>query len=287
MKQNIQKLRSIFQIKLNSLYSANEINSIFNLIANHFFGFKPIDITINLNTIIAPEIFEQINSILDRLLLNEPIQYIIGKTSFYDHDFFVTKDVLIPRQETEELVNWIINDNKSTEKINILDIGTGSGCIPITLKCELPESSVYAIDISTEAIDIAKRNANLNNVEITFINKDILAEQNSVEATKFHIIVSNPPYITQTEKLLMEKNVLDHEPHIALFVDDNAPLIFYSAIANYSKLNLVKGGFLYFEINEAFGPETADMLIEKGFCDIELRKDINNKNRMIKAQYNG
>ena len=287
MRYTIQQLRSIFQIKLNSLYSANEIRSFFNIIANHFLGLKPVDINISLNREVSDEVYNKFIDITEQLVLQQPIQYIIGETEFYDRKFFVNPSVLIPRQETEELVNWIINDNTESKKINILDIGTGSGCIPITLKCEMPQSSVYAIDISPEAIMVAKKNSELNNVDINFIERDILASQDVVEDVKFNIIVSNPPYITNTEKLLMEKNVLDHEPHLALFVDDNNPLIFYSAIANYSKNNLVEGGFLYFEINEAFGPETKQMLEQKGFCNVLLRKDINNKNRMIKAQYNG
>ena len=287
MRYTIQQLRSIFQIKLNSLYSANEIRSFFNIIANHFLGLKPVDINISLNREVSDEVYNKFIDITEQLVLQQPIQYIIGETEFYDRKFFVNPSVLIPRQETEELVNWIINDNTESKKINILDIGTGSGCIPITLKCEMPQSSVYAIDISPEAIMVAKKNSELNNVDINFIERDILASQDVVEDIKFNIIVSNPPYITNTEKLLMEKNVLDHEPHLALFVDDNNPLIFYSAIANYSKINLVEGGFLYFEINEAFGPETKQMLEQKGFCNVLLRKDINNKNRMIKAQYNG
>jgi len=287
MRYTIQQLRSIFQIKLNSLYSANEIRSFFNIIANHFLGLKPVDINISLNREVSYEVYNKFIDITEQLVLQQPIQYIIGETEFYDRKFFVNPSVLIPRQETEELVNWIINDNTESKKINILDIGTGSGCIPITLKCEMPQSSVYAIDISPEAIMVAKKNSELNNVDINFIERDILASQDVVEDIKFNIIVSNPPYITNTEKLLMEKNVLDHEPHLALFVDDNNPLIFYSAIANYSKNNLVEGGFLYFEINEAFGPETKQMLEQKGFCNVLLRKDINNKNRMIKAQYNG
>jgi len=287
MRYTIQQLRSIFQIKLNSLYSANEIRSFFNIIANHFLGLKPVDINISLNREVSDEVYNKFIDITEQLVLQQPIQYIIGETEFYDRKFFVNPSVLIPRQETEELVNWIINDNTESKKINILDIGTGSGCIPITLKCEMPQSSVYAIDISPEAIMVAKKNSELNNVDINFIERDILASQDVVEDIKFNIIVSNPPYITNTEKLLMEKNVLDHEPHLALFVDDNNPLIFYSAIANYSKNNLVEGGFLYFEINEAFGSETKQMLEQKGFCNVLLRKDINNKNRMIKAQYNG
>ena len=287
MRYTIQQLRSIFQIKLNSLYSANEIRSFFNIIANHFLGLKPVDINISLNREVSDEVYNKFIDITEQLVLQQPIQYIIGETEFYDRKFFVNPSVLIPRQETEELVNWIINDNTESKKINILDIGTGSGCIPITLKCEMPQSSVYAIDISPEAIMVAKKNSELNNVDINFIERDILASQDVVEDIKFNIIVSNPPYITNTEKLLMEKNVLDHEPHLALFVDDNNPLIFYSAIANYSKINLVEGGFLYFEINEAFGPETKQMLEQKGFCNVQLGKDINNKNRMIKAQYNG
>lgn len=223
---------------------------------------------------------QNIISIVKRLLNNEPIQYILGKTEFYGLEFKVSPAVLIPRPETEELIEWILLE---TKKINphILDIGTGSGCIAIALAKKMQYATVDAWDISESALEIARQNAITNNVSVEFSNVDVLK---SLSLRKyFDIIVSNPPYIKESEKEKMEKNVLDYEPHEALFVANNDALIFYNRITDIAKENLNENGVLYFEINRANGEEIVQMLKRKGLMNIELKKDISGNNRMIRA----
>lgn len=223
---------------------------------------------------------QNIISIVKRLLNNEPIQYILGKTEFYGLEFKVSPAVLIPRPETEELIEWILLE---TKKINphILDIGTGSGCIAIALAKKMQYATVDAWDISESALEIARQNAITNNVSVEFSNVDVLK---SLSVRKyFDIIVSNPPYIKESEKEKMEKNVLDYEPHEALFVANNDALIFYNRITDIAKENLNENGVLYFEINRANGEEIVQMLKRKGLMNIELKKDISGNNRMIRA----
>ena len=223
---------------------------------------------------------QNIISIVKRLLNNEPIQYILGKTEFYGLEFKVSPAVLIPRPETEELIEWILLE---TKKINphILDIGTGSGCIAIALAKKMQYATVDAWDISESALEIARQNAITNNVSVEFSNVDVLK---SLSVRKyFDIIVSNPPYIKESEKEKMEKNVLDYEPHEALFVANNDALIFYNRITDIAKENLNENGVLYFEINRANGVEIVQMLKRKGLMNNELKKDISGNNRMIRA----
>ena len=214
-----------------------------------------------------------------------PIQYVLGETEFYGSVFKVNPSVLIPRPETEELVDWVLKDIKTltnyVSPLKILDIGTGSGCIPITIKKYLPDSEIFAMDISESALITAQVNANQNKVNIHFTQNDILHAASS--DIKYTIIISNPPYVTISEKENMHVNVVDHEPHSALFVPDNDALIFYNAIAEYAIIHLHKGGFLYLEINENLGSQTLTLLDNKGFKNLELRKDLRDKDRMIKA----
>ncbi|MEO8796210.1 MAG: peptide chain release factor N(5)-glutamine methyltransferase, partial [Daejeonella sp.] len=226
-------------------------------------------------------------SILDELKTGKPLQYILGETEFYDLPFKVNPSVLIPRPETEELVDWIIKDllSRKQTKPEILDIGTGSGCIPIALKKNIPEAKVSAIDISGAALETAIKNSVLNKVEVKFHLHDILnTESGFFNDSEFDIVVSNPPYVTLSEKNLMHQNVLEHEPHLALFVDDNDPLIFYKAITKFASAHLKKDGVLYLEINENLGGETVSLLKGFGFKNVELRKDLPGKDRMIRAE---
>jgi len=219
-----------------------------------------------------------------RISEGEPAQYVIGKTEFHDLVFHVEPGVLIPRPETEELVDWIINTYNTEESINILDIGTGSGCIAISLAKELKNTKVEAWDISDDAIRIAKGNASSNKVNVLFNKVDVLSIGEDLrQEGKYSVIVSNPPYICDSEAKDMEKNVLEYEPHLALFVPDNDPLLFYRKIAEYGKESLKSGGTLFFEINRQYGQETIDMLINLGYSNIELRKDQFENDRMIKA----
>lgn len=228
--------------------------------------------------------------ILDELRMGRPLQYVLGEADFYGLRFSVNKDVLIPRPETEELVYWIISSIKEdgrnlTEDLRIVDIGTGSGCIPVALKKNLPEAEVCALDISFSAIETAIQNAVNNDTEVHFFQADILDPHLSLLPLTFEVIVSNPPYIRESEKAEMHKNVLDNEPYSALFVSDNDPLIFYKSIGNFARKHLSTGGALFLEINGELGAETADLLNGMGF-ETELRKDAQGKNRMIKAQLN-
>ncbi|MCT4639606.1 MAG: peptide chain release factor N(5)-glutamine methyltransferase [Bacteroidales bacterium] len=281
MRSTLHHIKTIFSTELNGIYPDTEINSFFRITAEEILGLTPVEIHLNMSAEIDENKFAQINKIVDDLKHEKPIQYIIGHTEFYELKFLVNENVLIPRPETEELVHWIITDNRIDEPV-IIDIGTGSGCIPVSLAKNINSADVKSIDISEDAIETATRNAKLNNVNVEFVNADILSYTN-IDVAKADIVVSNPPYIRESEKRLMSNNVLDNEPHLALFVDDNDPLIFYKVIADFAISNLKKGGVLYLEINEAFGEETCNMLIEKGFTDCILRKDLFGKDRMIKA----
>ncbi|MFY7910825.1 MAG: peptide chain release factor N(5)-glutamine methyltransferase [Emticicia sp.] len=227
-------------------------------------------------------------TIIERLNTHEPIQYILGETEFYGRRFLVNDSVLIPRPETEELVKYIVDKSKVLPigegwEGFLLDIGTGSGCIAISLAKELPNFKVTAYDISEKALETAKRNAELNKADVTFEKVDILNNQFSILNSKFSIILSNPPYVTKQEIDRMQKNVLDFEPHLALFVEDADPLIFYEAIANFAFNNLTNNGLLAVEINEALGEETADVFRRKGFSEVEIIKDIHQKDRFVSA----
>ena len=219
-------------------------------------------------------------NIIDQLQLQKPIQYILGETEFYGLRFKVNSSVLIPRPETEELVDWILKNNSNKSKqLRILDIGTGSGCIPITLARNLNNSEVSAVDISRDALKVAEVNAEINKVKVNFIEMDILKTTKLSE--RYDIIVSNPPYVRELEKQKMHKNVLEFEPHIALFVEDEDPLLFYLKITQLASKSLSEGGQLYFEINQYLGERMVQLLSDYKFRDIEIRKDIFGNDRMI------
>ncbi|MEN8185622.1 MAG: peptide chain release factor N(5)-glutamine methyltransferase [Bacteroidota bacterium] len=299
----LNDFKKIFQKELFGFYQKKEIDSFFYLLTENFLNLKRIDIALDPDKEISKKIEEIYISAIAKLKKEIPIQYIIGETEFYGLKFMVDENVLIPRPETEEMVEWIITevrrkkkeerdisrkskvespDSKlktQNSKLKILDIGTGSGCIAISLARNIPNAEVNAIDISKKALNIAKDNAKLNQVNINYIEKDILKTPDLY--TKFDIIVSNPPYVRKFEKKQMQGNVLKHEPHLALFVEDDDPLHFYNKIADLALKNLNTGGKLFFEINQEFGEETIELLKEKGFKDIELRKDIFGVDRMI------
>jgi release factor glutamine methyltransferase len=224
-------------------------------------------------------------SALENLSKGQPLQYIVGKAFFYGREFLVNSKVLIPRPETEELCQWIIEDT-TLNNPSILDIGCGSGNIPITLEQEIKNSSVFAIDISTDALCVAQENSKLNNSKVQFEQMDILNWQTATKffENKFDVIVSNPPYILEEEKILMRKNVLDFEPHVALFVKQN-PMLFYDTIAEFAKEHLTENGKLFFEINENYYTECKNVLLKLNFVNIELRKDFGGKYRMIKGEF--
>jgi release factor glutamine methyltransferase len=275
-----------FKGKLANIYSSSEADAIASLVLTDLTGSSKARLKAFTDTELSNEQSQQITTILQELKTGKPVQYILGHTEFYGLNFLVNPAVLIPRPETEELVYWILQTVPLTENHNILDIGTGSGCIPIILKSHLTNYQLFAIDISPDALQTAKRNAELNNTDITFIEADALNLNEAVIAgQQYGVIVSNPPYVTMVDKQQMHHNVIGFEPHTALFVPDENPLLFYIAIAEFAAGHLNKDGYLFFEINESYGAETVDMLAAKGFTQIELRQDMAGKDRMIRATW--
>ena len=281
----IKQYRTQFIKELSPFYDAYEAESFFYLILEDKHQLRQIDLALNHELVFDENDFVIWDELLKQLKKEVPIQYLLGKTNFYGLDFEVNENVLIPRPETEELVEWIINENTSRDKnkkLRILDIGTGTGCIAISLASNLPHAEVVAIDVSKKAIETAKRNAVRNNVEVTFVLLDILKEEEL--RCQFDIIVSNPPYVRNLEKAEIKKNVLDYEPHLALFVEDHDALIFYRKIALLAKKALLEKGKLYFEINQYLGKEMTDLLEGMDFKSVELRKDIYDNDRMISGK---
>ena len=286
----IKQYKSEFIKQLSSLYDEGEAESFFFLILEEKHQLRRIDLALQIDLAFSESDIQTWNAILEQLQLEIPIQYILGSTNFYGLKFEVNENVLIPRPETEELVDWIIESQKSEveiENLKVLDIGTGSGCIAISLAKNLPNAQVYAIDISEKALTTAQKNAVSNHANVTFLQKNILNVVNlneSEDSQEFDIIVSNPPYVRNLEKVEIKKNVLDNEPHLALFVDDDDALVFYRKIAQLAQKNLSEKGQLYFEINQYLGKETLELLENLGFQNIELRKDIYGNDRMIRSE---
>ena len=279
----VKTLRKYFNEELLGYYPETEVTSFFQMLCENLLNLTRVDISLSLYQVVSGKKYHKFQIAIERLKIYEPIQYIIGETQFYGLNFNVNNTVLIPRPETEELVDWIIKENKAKNEINILDIGTGSGCIAIALAKNLKHASVFALDVSNEALDVTKKNAANNEVNIEFIEHDILNLGLEINDLKFDIIVSNPPYVRKLEKDLMQDNVLKHEPHLALFVNDDNALLFYKAITEFSKKHLSQNGKLYFEINEYLGESTKALLENENFKQVELRQDINQKDRMLKG----
>nr|WP_315223273.1 peptide chain release factor N(5)-glutamine methyltransferase [uncultured Flavobacterium sp.] len=278
----IKQYRTQFIQELSPLYDAYEAESFFYLILEEKHNLRQIDVALNHELIFSESEIWVWNSLLAELKKEVPIQYLMGKTNFYGLDFEVNEDVLIPRPETEELVEWIINENLKAQKfkkLKILDIGTGSGCIAISLAKNIPNARVFALDVSKEALKTAKKNSENNKVDVTFIYQSIL----EIDDLKndFDIIVSNPPYVRNLEKKEIKNNVLNYEPHLALFVEDTDALIFYRKIAEIAQKNLTENGQLFFEINQYLGEDMKALLEEMNFKNIELKKDIYGNDRMI------
>lgn len=279
---NYSQIKKIFHQQLKEIYIENEIDSLFFIALEYVTSISKIEYILQKEEEISEEKLIELKFILEELTKNKPIQYITKNAYFYGLNFYVNEKVLIPRQETNELVDWVLMSVTHSKPIKILDIGTGSGCIAITLKKNLPLSEVFAIDISNEAIQVAQKNANDNEVEINFLQKNIL-EINDLKSN-FDIIISNPPYVRELEKLEMASNVLDNEPHLALFVPDNNPLLFYEKITEIALKNLTEDGMLFFEINQYLSEETKKMIENKGFKNVTLRKDLQENYRMILAK---
>ena len=291
----ITALKIHFFSELQTIQDVSEIESFFFILTEYVHNLKRIDVSLHPDFEITESYFSKWETIISELKAEKPIQYITGEAWFYGLRFEVNENTLIPRPETEELVEWIVESQKSkvesqklkvenlkiqkSNNLTILDIGTGSGCIPIALKKEIPNADVSAIDVSEKALEMARKNALDNQVEVNFILQDILETESLDE--KYDVIVSNPPYVRNLEKYEIKKNVLDYEPHLALFVDDSDALLFYRKIAQLALKSLAPKGKLFFEINQYLAKETVELLEQLDFKNIELRKDFMGNDRMI------
>ncbi len=274
------QLKNNFLERLISMYGKDEAQQFFYMLCETYLGYTKVDVALNYHQEIDQPIIEKFNESIERLLVWEPIQYIIGSAHFYGNEFRVTNDTLIPRPETEELVDWVVTDFKDKE-VKILDIGTGTGCIATSLALNLPKASVSAVDISMGALVTANENAKELRAKVNFEQQDILGATSFIDS--FDVVVSNPPYVRNLEKEFMQPNVLEYEPQTALFVSDTSPLLFYKKIANLFLEQTQKEAVLYFEINEYLGKELTVLLLELGFKKPIIKQDFRGKDRMLKA----
>jgi release factor glutamine methyltransferase len=278
---NLLQIKTIFFDRLSTIYPKNEIDSIFSLVIDHLLNYSKIEVHRNLSLKLTNEIKIEMLDILDRLKQYEPIQYILGFTEFYNLPLRIDKRVLIPRQETELLVDIILKEIPKDKKINIIDLCTGSGCIALALAKNLSQSQITATDISQDVLELAAQNAKDNMLEINFICDSLLEPKHTYK--NYNFIVCNPPYVCEKEKKFMHQNVLEFEPSIAFFVSDSNPLIFYKAIIAFGSQFLKPGGTIYCEINESFGTETKELFVNSGYIETFILKDMNNKDRFIRA----
>lgn len=279
----VQEAYKHTQVQLYEVYDEREATNIADEVIAHITGFNRTDRLIHGTNELNHTQANQLTLYTLQLLLHTPLQYVLQEAWFAAMPFFVNENVLIPRPETEELVEWVVAEARNRATASIIDIGTGSGCIPIALKKKLPAVAIHALDVSAGALTVARRNAANLEAPVTFHEADILQPERWKSLPVFDIIVSNPPYIKESERTAMHENVLSHEPHLALFVPDADALLFYRTIAGFAQNHLQPGGLLFFEINEALGQETVDLLTGKGFIDLELKQDMQGKDRMIKA----
>lgn len=277
----IGDIRSHYRRKLMATFTEKEADSLLFLILMEYTSLTKAGIIAFHEQTVSESTLLKIHFCVKDLLKQKPIQYVLGKTEFFGLPFIVNSKVLIPRPETEELVDWVIQDCKLKKDLKIIDLGTGSGCIAITLKKSLPSSEITAIDVSDFALEVAAANADLNSASIQFERFDLLDLDNWKRDTVYDVIVSNPPYVRQQEKLEMKKNVLDYEPDIALFVDDADPLVYYRAIIGFANKYLVEGGGLYCEINQYLHEEVENLFNDSGFEYVNLKKDFKNNFRFL------
>lgn len=273
--------REKFRNRLNKEFASEEVNSFFNMLSEKYLNMSRLQIAMHPEKELSADELQNFEGALQRLQQHEPVQYITGDTEFFGLNFKVNKHVLIPRPETEELVQWILTDLEGRrESLRILDIGTGSGCIAVALAKNLPKAEIWAIDISEEALKMAFLNAQQNKVQVNFLQNDVLKMQNLPMV--FDVIVSNPPYVRELEKFEMQRNVLEFEPHTALYVSDDDPLLFYKQITALASKGLSSKGVVYFEINQYLGQETSELLQQKNFRT-SLKKDIFGVDRMLRG----
>lgn len=277
--KTLQEASQHFQQLISKVYPPEEARAISNRVFKHTLGYDTIQMILNEKELLPASIFEQIDFIAFELLQHKPVQYILGEEEFLGLRFLVNEKVLIPRPETEELVQWILDEN-NTETLKVLDIGTGSGCIACALKSNRANWEISAMDVSSEALDLAKKNAKHLKLEIQFLSQDILIEK---ELNPYDIIVSNPPYVTEKDKIEMSANVVNFEPHLALFVEDSDPLIFYRNIIKKAEVSLPSKGKLYFEYNDEFTKDLVDLFDQAKWHTPEHRLDLRGKERMLRA----
>ncbi|CAG5077761.1 peptide chain release factor N(5)-glutamine methyltransferase [Parvicella tangerina] len=280
----LQAVKEYFEEGLASVYSSNEITTLFEITCEHFMGWNKLEQKMKLDAKLSESELLDFHFTLKRLRNSEPIQYILGEAPFYGLNLKVSSATLIPRPETEELVGLIIRNISPIA--TVIDIGTGTGCIPIAINHQLPNTQVFATDISEEALKIATENSRNSTTKISFARHDILHQNDLPESfpEQFDVMISNPPYVKKIEQLNMQKSVLNYEPHLALFVDDDDPLVFYHAIAQLAANKLKKGGTLYFEINQYLGLETKQLVEGMGFTNVTIVKDINSNDRILYAE---
>lgn len=269
---------------ISELYDEREAANIAHIIMEYLTGMSKLDRIVHKTKILSPDQKQRLKEAIEALQRHEPVQYITGSSWFYGMELLVNKNVLIPRPETEELVEWMVQDAAHRHRLHLLDIGTGSGCIPLALKKSLPDAQVSAIDVSEGALEVARSNAARQRLEVNFLHMDALNPEQLATLPEFDMIVSNPPYITQSEQQSMQELVWGFEPSLALFVPDHDALLFYRHISVMAQSRLVPGGALYFEINEALGKEVVALMEELGFKEVILKQDMFGKDRMVKGK---
>ena len=279
---NLSELRQQYIGMLAGDFGKEESRQMTDILIEHFFGITRVDLALEPEIRLNESEMLQLHMAVKDLLNHKPVQYITGKASFLDLMLHVNPSVLIPRPETEELVQLIIKNEQNTNS-KIIDIGTGSGCIVLALKKHLPETVVTAVDISTEALETANENSRLNGLDIRFEQMDILNPETYASFPVYDVVVSNPPYVTESDKALMQPNVLENEPHAALFVADDRALLFYEAVLDFCRTHLAANGRVYFEINENKGKDIVSLLAKRSYINISLHKDIRDKDRFVSA----
>lgn len=284
LKDNtVQGLRDYLRLQLQDLYSSSELDQVERILFLKLYDWDPAFVVLNASQRLnESEILKTVFAV-DELKNHKPIQYVVGETEFFFRTFKINENVLIPRPETEELCEWVLSEHK-TQGLKLVDIGTGSGCIPITLAAEMEGAEVWANDISSEALELAKENATLNKVSILWKLGDILDSSFEMPNEHFHLVISNPPYVLKADQIYMEKNVVEYEPHIALFVENNDPMLFYKAISEKAMNWLKPEGWLYFEIHQEMGERVCSVLEKLNYGNIELKQDMFGNNRMVRGR---